>query len=114
MINGKAPYEFFNKEKTYSDLIDRADALQLVEPLDLWMTAKTLDTILDFFTIDVNWNKLSEEFKRDHPLILLRARNMLFTSVMLVFAKTKFSANFLQSPFFDNKIPHTLNRGWDG
>ena len=72
----------------YLDLIDRADMLQLVEPLDLRMTARTLNIVLDFFAMDVNWNKLSEEFKRDHPLILLWARNMLFTSVMLVFAKT--------------------------
>lgn len=88
MINDKTHYEFFNKKTIYSDLIDKVDMLQLVEPLDLRMTAKTLDTVLDFFTVDVKWNKLSEEFKRDHPLILLRVRNILFTSVMLVFSKS--------------------------
>lgn len=34
--------------------------------------------------------------------------------MMLVFVDVKFSANFLQSPFFDNKISHTPNRGRDG
>lgn len=64
VINDKAHYEFF-RETIYSDLIDRADALQLVGPLDLRTTARTLDTVRDFFTIDINWNRLSEEFKMD-------------------------------------------------
>lgn len=89
MLNDKNHHEFFNKRTIYSDFIDRVDTLQLVQPLDLGMSARTLDTVLDFFTVDVNWNKLSEEFKKDHPLILLRARNILFTSIMLVFSKAK-------------------------
>jgi SAM-dependent methyltransferase len=88
IINDKKHYEFFNHKTIFSDLINKLEFLRLVEPIDLRITAQTLDTILDFFTIDVNWDKFDEDFKRQHPLILLRARNILFTSIMLVFSKT--------------------------
>jgi SAM-dependent methyltransferase len=87
IINDKEHPEFFNRRTIYSDLIDKLERLQLVEPLDLRITTRTLDTVLDFFSIDVNWNNLDVEFKKTHPLILLKVRNILFTSLMLVFVK---------------------------
>jgi SAM-dependent methyltransferase len=87
IVNDKKHYEFFNKRTIFSDLINKVESLRLVEPIDFRITAQTLDTVLDFFTIDVNWDKFDDDFKRQHPLILLRARNILFTSIMLVFSK---------------------------
>jgi SAM-dependent methyltransferase len=87
ILNGKKHPEFFNKRTIYSDLIDKLDKLKLVEPLDLRMTASTLDTIIDHFTIDANWDNVDEEYKKSHPLVLLKIRNILFTSIMIVFQK---------------------------
>jgi hypothetical protein len=70
----------------YSDLIDKLDSLKLVEPLDLRITTKTLDTVMDIETA-ADWDNIDYNFKETHPLILLRSRNLLFTSVMLVFQK---------------------------
>ena len=89
IINNKEHHEFFNERTIYSDLIHKVKALRLVEPLDLNITVKTLDTVLDFFRVDMNWDKFDDDFKRQHPLILLRVRNILFTSIMLVFQKAK-------------------------
>jgi hypothetical protein len=61
--------------------------LKLVEPLDLRITTKTLDTVIDV-RVDANWINVDNSFKKDHPLILLRNRDILFTSVMLVFQKS--------------------------
>jgi SAM-dependent methyltransferase len=87
IINDKEHPEFFNRRTIYSDLIDKLERLKLVEPLDLRITTKTLDTVIDFFTIDVNWDKMDNDYKKTHPVILIRARNILFTSIMLVFRK---------------------------
>ncbi len=87
IINDKEHPEFFNRRTIYSDLINKLERLRLVEPLDLRITTNTLDTVIELFSVDANWNNIDEEFKRTHPLILLRARNILFTSVMLVFQK---------------------------
>jgi SAM-dependent methyltransferase len=87
IINDKEHPEFFNRRTIYSDLIDKLERLKLVEPLDLRITSKTLDTVIDFFTIDVNWDKIDNDYKKTHPVILIRARNILFTSIMLVFRK---------------------------
>ena len=87
ILNDKEHPEFFNKRTIYSDLINKLEKLKLVEPLDLRMTKNTLNTVIDFFTVDVNWGKMDDEFKRTHPLILLKIRNILFTSIMLVFQK---------------------------
>jgi len=87
IINNKKHYEFFNRRTIFSDLINKIESLRLVEPINFRITERTLDTILDFFTIDVNWDKFDDDFKRQNPLILLRARNILFTSIMLVFSK---------------------------
>jgi SAM-dependent methyltransferase len=87
IINNKEHPEFFNGQTIYSDLINKLEKLQLVEPLDLRITTNTLDTVVEFFSIDANWNNIDEEYKKTHPLILLRVRNILFTSVMLVFQK---------------------------
>jgi SAM-dependent methyltransferase len=89
IINDKKHPEFFNRQTIFSQLIDKLAVLQLVEPLDLRITSKTLDTVADFFSVDVNWDNIDEDYKRNHPLILLRVRNVLFTSVMLVFQKNK-------------------------
>lgn len=87
ILNDKEHPEFFNKKTIYSDLINKLDKLKLVEPLDLRITTNTLDTIIDHFTIDVNWDKMDEGYKKSHPLILLKIRNILFTSIMIVFQK---------------------------
>jgi ubiquinone/menaquinone biosynthesis C-methylase UbiE len=85
IINDKDHPEFFNRKTIYSDLIDKLDSLKLVEPLDLRITPKTLDTVRDFSKTVYLDNDLN--FKKTHPHILLRFRNILFTSVMLVFQK---------------------------
>jgi SAM-dependent methyltransferase len=87
IINDKEHPEFFNRRTVYSDLIDKLEKLKLVEPLDLRVTTKTLDTMIDFFSIDANWDNLDYEFKKTHPLILVRVRNILFTSLILVFQR---------------------------
>jgi SAM-dependent methyltransferase len=87
IINDKEHAEFFNRRTIYSDLINKLEMLQLVEPLDLRTTAKTLDTMLEFFSIDANWDNMSYEYKKTHPLVLVRVRNILFTSLMLVFQR---------------------------
>jgi SAM-dependent methyltransferase len=89
IINNKEHYEFFNRRTIFSDLINKVESLRLVEPIDFRLSAQTLDTVLDFFTIDVNWNKFDDDFKRQHPLIVLRARDLLFTSIILVFSKSE-------------------------
>jgi ubiquinone/menaquinone biosynthesis C-methylase UbiE len=92
IINGKdAPdltNQFYNTRTIYSNLIDKLKTLQLVQPLDLKITPKTLDTVMDAADA-VLWdtNKLDDEYKRSHPYVLLRLRNILLTSVMLVFQK---------------------------
>jgi SAM-dependent methyltransferase len=85
IINDKDHPEFFNKKTIYSDLIDKLDSLKLVEPLDLRITTKTLDTVLDYF--EVLKRDRDHSFKKTHPHILLRLGSLLFTSVMLVFQK---------------------------
>ena len=86
IINDKDHPEFFNKKTIYSDLIDKLDSLKLVEPLDLRITTKTLDTVMDFETA-LKMDILDNSFKKWHPLILLRVKNILVTSVMLIFQK---------------------------
>jgi SAM-dependent methyltransferase len=87
IINGKRHPEFFNKKTIHSDLIDKLEKLKPVEPLDLRITTNTLDTVIDHFTIDANWDDMDEGYKKSHPLILLKIRNILFTSIMIVFQK---------------------------
>jgi SAM-dependent methyltransferase len=87
IINDKDHPEFFNRETIYSDLIDKLDSLKLVEPLDLRITTKTLDTVMDFETA-VYWDTADDyDFQKSHPHLLLKLRNILYTSVMLVFKK---------------------------
>jgi SAM-dependent methyltransferase len=87
IINDKDHPEFFNKETIYSDLIDKLDSLKLVEPLDLRITTKTLDTVMNYPEV-IHWDTFDDyEFRKSHPHILLRIKNILFTSVMLVFQK---------------------------
>ena len=54
MLNDKVHIGFFNRRTIYSDLIDKLDRLKLVEPLDLRITTKTLDAIIDYQS-SVNW-----------------------------------------------------------
>src|SRR5918999_4073095 len=87
IINDKSHPEFFNRETIYSDLIDKLDSLKLVEPLDLRITTKTLDTVMDYPDA-VYWDTSDDdEFKKNHPLTLIKVGNILVTSVMLVFKK---------------------------
>ena len=87
IINDKEHPEFFNKRTIYSDLIDKLERLKLVEPLDLRITTKTLDTVMDYYPVGINWGNLDNEFRKSHPHMLLRIKNILWTSVMLVFKK---------------------------
>jgi SAM-dependent methyltransferase len=87
IINDKEHPEFFNRRTIYSDLIDKLERLKLVEPLDLRITSKTLDTVIDYSSIGVSWNNINNDYKRTHPHIVLRIKNILFTSIMLVFQK---------------------------
>ena len=87
IINDKEHPEFFNRRTIYSDLINKLERLRLVEPLDLRTTTKTLDKIMDYHSA-VRWDTSTDyQFKRKHPLILLRVKDILLTSVMLVFQK---------------------------
>jgi SAM-dependent methyltransferase len=87
IINNKAHNEYYNERTIYSDLIDKLDSLKLVEPLDLTITEKTAQTVLDSYPHARNWNRMSNEFKKNHAHILIRIRNILHTSIMLVFKK---------------------------
>jgi SAM-dependent methyltransferase len=88
IINDKEHPEFFNKRTIYSDLIDKLERLKLVEPLDLRITTKTLDTVIDYPSA-VHWDASSndDEFKKNHPLVLIRVGNILVTSLMLTLQK---------------------------
>lgn len=59
-----------------------------MQPFDTGLTAKTLDTVMDVRDAE-KWDKdeLSSEYKALHPYVLLRSRDILLTSVMLVFQK---------------------------
>ena len=88
MLNNKEHIEFFNEQTIYSDLIDKVERLKLVEPLDLRVTTKTLDTVMDYPDV-VKWDTSdgNDEFKKTHPVIIIRVNDILLTSVMLVFQK---------------------------
>ena len=58
IINDKDHPEFFNRKTIYSDLIDKLDSLKLVEPLDLRITTKTLDTVMDYPKTAVYWDNI--------------------------------------------------------
>ncbi|HEY9388133.1 MAG TPA: class I SAM-dependent methyltransferase [Nitrososphaeraceae archaeon] len=74
ILNDKDHQEFFNKRTIYDDLINKLQKLQLVEPLDLRITTKTLDAATGLYD-------------NVYPHILLRYGDTLFTSIMLVFQK---------------------------
>jgi SAM-dependent methyltransferase len=77
ILNDKDHHEFFNRRTIYDDLINKLQKLQLVEPLDLRITTRTLDKAMGRDdTVDIT-----------HPHVLIRIRDRLFTSVMLVFQK---------------------------
>jgi SAM-dependent methyltransferase len=77
ILNDKEHPEFFNRRTIYDHLINKLQKLQLVEPLDLRITTRTLDTAIGMFdTADAT-----------HPHILIRYGDILLTSVMLVFEK---------------------------
>ena len=88
IINDKEHPEFFNRRTIYSDLIDKLERLKLVEPLDLRITTKTLDTVIDYSSA-VYWDNSSsdDEFKKNHPLVLVRVGNILVTSLLLTLQK---------------------------
>lgn len=86
MLNDKEHVEFFNRRTIYSDLIDKLGKLKLVEPLDLRITTRTLDAIIDYKSA-VNWLASAYEFKKSHPYALIRINDLIVTSVMLVFQK---------------------------
>jgi SAM-dependent methyltransferase len=88
IINDKEHPEFFNRRTIYSDLIDKLERLKLVEPLDLRISTKTLDTVMDYPSA-VYWDASSndDDFKKNHPLVLIRVGNVLVTSLLLTLQK---------------------------
>jgi SAM-dependent methyltransferase len=74
IVNDKEHPEFFNRRTIYDDLINKLQKLQLVEPLDLRITTRTLDTA-------------TGQYDNIYPHILLRYGDTLYSSVMLVFQK---------------------------
>lgn len=90
IINHKSHPEFFNDKTIYSDLIDKLDVLKLVEPLDLSITSKTLDALIDY-PMAVYWDtSANDNFRTTHPLIVIRVRDLLVTSLMLVLQKESY------------------------
>ena len=78
ILNDKEHPEFFNRRTIHDDLINKLQKLQLVEPLDLRITTRTLDTAMGMF---------DDTTGITHPHILIRYGDILFTSIMLVFQK---------------------------
>ena len=74
LLSDKREPEYFNRRTIYDNLINKLQKLQLVEPLDLRITTRTLDTATGVYD-------------NTYPHILLRYGDTLFTSVMLVFQK---------------------------
>jgi SAM-dependent methyltransferase len=88
ILNDKERREFFNQGTIYSDLINKLERLRLVEPLDLGIATNTLDNAIDYHSAvycDLSAN--DDEYKMKHPLKLVRVKDILLTSVMLVFRK---------------------------
>lgn len=85
VINGKDNKEFFNKQSLYADLVDHLQ-MKLIEPLNLELNPRTLDNVLDFYSA-VHWTNGDLEYKNSHPHVVIRTRNLLHTSIMLVFKK---------------------------
>ena len=85
VINGKDHNEFFNKQSLYADLVDHLQ-MKLIEPLNLELNPRTLDNVLDFYSA-VHWADRDLDYKNNHPHIVIRSRNLLHTSIMLVFKK---------------------------
>ena len=68
-------------------LINKLDSLNLVEPLDLRITSKTMATTMDYSDC-VYWDTSSDDyFKAMNPLIVIKLGEIVYTSVMLVFQK---------------------------
>ena len=87
ILNNKEHIEFFNKRTIYTDLINKLERLKLVEPLDLRITTKTLDTVMNFPDV-FYWDTTNDnEFRKNHPQIIIRVNDILVTPVMLVFKK---------------------------
>jgi len=87
ILNDKDHAEFYNERTIFSHLVNKLDNLQLVEPLDLTITRKTMNTMLKFYPEALKWHNMSNEYKRNHPHILIRIGNMVHTSIMLVLRK---------------------------
>ena len=87
IINDKDDFQFFNRRSIFTDLIDNLTQLKLVEPVDLHITPRTFETVLDYFPTALFWDRRGDGFKNSHPHILLRRKNMIWTSIMLVFQK---------------------------
>ena len=64
VINGKEHAEYFNKQNRYTDLIENLQK-KLIEPLKLGISRRTLDNVLDFYSIHrLRWNDLDLEYKK--------------------------------------------------
>jgi SAM-dependent methyltransferase len=93
IINNKDPpdvtNQFYNERTIYSHLIDRLDIMKLIEPVDLKISPKTLETGIIDASDAVHWDtsRVDDDFKRVNPYIVIKLGNMLVTSIMLVFQK---------------------------
>ena len=81
--------QFYNERTIYSHLIDRLDKMKLVEPLDLTISPKTLDTGIIDASDAVEWDtsRVDDDFKQANPYVVIKLGNKLVTSIMLVFQK---------------------------
>ena len=66
--------QFFNRRTIYSELINRLDRLKLVEPLDLRISTKTLNVVIDALKDNEKWdlNEYDEEYKKQTPIFCSR------------------------------------------
>jgi SAM-dependent methyltransferase len=93
IINNKDPpdltNQFYNERTINSHLIDRLDIMKLVEPVDLTISPKTLDTGIIDASDAVDWDtsRVDDDFKQANPYIVIKLGNMLVTSIILVFQK---------------------------
>ena len=87
VINNKEHPEFFKKITIYSDLIDKLNTLTLKEPLDLRICRRTLDRMVDYPDA-VYWDSSDDdEFRMTHPLVMIRVKDILVTSLLILLEK---------------------------
>jgi hypothetical protein len=63
--------------------------MKLVEPLDLTISPRTLETGIIDASDAVEWDtsRVGDAFKQANPYVVIKLGNILVTSIMLVFQK---------------------------